>query len=177
MQLKIVISSHYYYCCHYHGYPYFLFSWLSRPFTLPPGWGPRSAWIGLGTGCSLYVCDLNQTWIRKCDVFITPDVVIHLQRFLTTALCSKQQMTRGGMGTTLSPNPDRRQMWPPPILGQPSAMRRPALSPSSVRNVSLEWMPPLLTCKGKKDVSVYWSAWDLVACVVICFRLCPGAYK
>ena len=149
MLLIFFISSHYYYC-HYHGYPYFLFSWLSRPFTLQPGWGPCSAWLGLGTGCSICVCDLNQTWIRKCDVFITPDVVIHLLCFQTAALCSKQQMTHSGMWTTLSPNAEWRQMWPPPILGQSSVMCHPSLSPSSVRNVSLEWMPHCWLVKGKK---------------------------
>ena len=32
-----------------------------EPFTLQPGPGPRSAWLGRGAGCYIYICYLDQT--------------------------------------------------------------------------------------------------------------------
>ena len=35
------------------------------PFTLEPGPGPGCAWIWLGAGWWMYICDLDQIWIRS----------------------------------------------------------------------------------------------------------------
>ena len=65
-------------------------------------WQGISTW-GLGVGCCIHTCDLNQTWIKSLT---SPKCTICLLHFQTTALCFGQQMTQSGK----QPEPGLNQM-------------------------------------------------------------------
>ena len=55
-------------------------------------WQSIGTW-GLGVGCCIYTCDLNQTLIKSLT---SPKCTICLLYFQTTALCFRQQMMQSG---------------------------------------------------------------------------------
>ena len=96
------------------------------PFTLQPRLGLCSAQLGLGAGWCIYICYLDQTWIRSSMSLLLQTCHLSAKKCYTSRLklqSSKQQMMDMWCRwnwAVLSPTPELCRVWIASILGQPS---------------------------------------------------------
>lgn len=87
--------------------------WFSQERACCDSWAiyttAPAAQFRLGAGCCVYICDLDQTWIRRLT-----SLLLHIYHL---GLWSRQQMTHSGMQAALTPTLGPSWAWLTSILG------------------------------------------------------------